>query len=129
MVEKRTYKPKSAKGTATASLRHATRTSARRRKASALETSSTRAVMPKGSWTRGGAVLKEAAAAGYLGGQKTERIGGRVTRKLLAAAKAKSGLTSQTELLEYALSKVAVEDDYAAILLSMKGSIPDDVEL
>ena len=89
----------------------------------------TRPIVRKGLRARGVAILKEAAAAGYLDGQKTERIGGRVTRKLLTAAKAKSGLTSQTELLEYALSQVAMEDNYAATLLSMKGSIPDDVEL
>ncbi len=78
---------------------------------------------------RGHAILSAATVAGYLRGEKTERIGGRVTRKLLAAAKAKSGLTSQTELLEYALSKVAIEDDYGETLLSMKGTVPDDVEL
>jgi len=78
---------------------------------------------------RGRATLSAATAAGYLRGEKTERIGGRVTRKLLSEAQKKSGLTSQTELLEYALSKVALEDDYGATLLSMKGSVPDDVEL
>jgi hypothetical protein len=78
---------------------------------------------------RGHAILSAATVAGYLRGEKTERIGGRVTRKLLAAAKAKSGMTSQTELLEYALSKIAIEDDYGETLLSMKGTVPDDVEL
>lgn len=107
-------KPGPKKGRSAALARRATKTSARQ---------------PKGLRARGVAILSEAAAAGYLRGEKTERIGGRVTRKLLSAAQAKSGLTSQTELLEYALSKVALEDDYGAILLSMKGSVPDDVEL
>jgi hypothetical protein len=75
------------------------------------------------------ATLNHASAAGYLRGRKSERIGGRVAPALLSAAMEKSGLRSQAELLEYALAKVAIEDDYAAKLLAMKGSVPDDVEL
>jgi uncharacterized protein (DUF2336 family) len=73
-------------------------------------------------------VVYQAAAAGYLRGQKTERVGGRVPKRLISAAMKKSGIQSQSELLEYALSKVALEDDYGKKLLSLKGSIPDDVE-
>ena len=43
-------------------------------------------------------------------------------------ASARAG-RSQAELLEYALAKVAIEDDYAAKLLAMKGSVADDVDL
>jgi hypothetical protein len=74
-------------------------------------------------------VLRQASVAGYLKGRKSERIGGRVSPELLSAAMDKSGLRSQAELLEYALAKVALEDDYGAKLLSMKGSVADDVEL
>lgn len=73
-------------------------------------------------------VLYQATAAGYLRGQKSERVGGRLPKRLILAAKEKSGIQSQSELLEYALSKVALEDDYGKKLLSLKGSIPDDVE-
>ena len=75
------------------------------------------------------ATLHHASAAGYLRGRKSERIGGRVSPRLLSAAMDKSGLRSQAELLEYALAKVALEDDYAAKLLAMKGSVADDVDL
>jgi hypothetical protein len=125
MAEKHGPPHSASRAAAAASVRRATKASTRLLKVNSL----TRPIVRKGLRARGVAILKEAAAAGYLDGQKTERIGGRVTRKLLTAAKAKSGLTSQTELLEYALSQVAMEDDYAATLLSMKGSIPDDVEL
>jgi hypothetical protein len=74
-------------------------------------------------------VLNLATIAGYLHGRKSERIGGRVAPGLLSAAMDKSGLRSQAELLEYALAKVALEDDYGSKLLSMKGSVADDVEL
>ncbi len=73
-------------------------------------------------------VLYQAAAAGYLEGQKSERVGGRVPKSLISAAMDKSGIQSPSELLEYALSKVAIEDDFGKKLLSLKGSIPDDVE-
>jgi len=74
-------------------------------------------------------VLWQAKNEGYLEGTKAERIGGRVPSRLLSAAKEKTGITSQTELIEYALSKVALEDDYGPKLLSRKGRVPDDVEL
>jgi hypothetical protein len=73
-------------------------------------------------------VVYQAAAAGYLQGQKSERVGGRVPKRLISAAKKKSGIRSQSELLEYALSKVALEDDYGKKLVALKGSVPDDVE-
>jgi hypothetical protein len=79
--------------------------------------------------TRSSAVLDAAEMAGYLGGEKSERVGGRVSRTLLSAAKKKSGIESQTELLEYALSKVALEDDYGQKLLARKGRVADDVDL
>lgn len=82
----------------------------------------------QGSW-QSRATFRAAKAAGFLGGAKSERVGGRVSRRLISAAKAKSGIDSQTELLEYALSKVALEDDFGKKLLARKGSVPDDVEL
>lgn len=78
---------------------------------------------------QGAVVLRAAEHAGLLTGQKSERIGGRVPGKLLSAAMEKSGIHSQTELLEYALSKVALEDDYGQKLLALKGSIPADIDL
>ena len=68
------------------------------------------------------------AAVGLLGGQNG-RIGGRVQRDLVAAAKEKSGITSDTELLEYALAKVALEDDFGAKLICRKGRNPKDLDL
>ena len=73
-------------------------------------------------------VRRQAAAAGLTGGEKSARIAGRVTPALLATAREKSGLSSDTELLEYALSKVALEDDFGKWLVAQKGSIPKDVE-
>ena len=128
MIEKQARNRKSKKRSSAAFARRATKTSAQHPKAGS-ERPPIRATSRDGLRPRERAILSAASAAGYLRGEKTERVGGRVTQKLLSAAKERSGLTSQTELLEYALSMVALEDDYGATLLSMKGSIPDDVEL
>lgn len=74
------------------------------------------------------AVSEAAHSAGLLGGQ-TSRIQGRITQSLLAAAKERTGIISDTELLEYALAKVAIEDDFGAKLAARKGRVPADVDL
>jgi hypothetical protein len=61
--------------------------------------------------------------------EKDTRIGGRVTHQLLEAAKARSGLTSNTELLEYALAKVALEDDFGEFLVSQKSTVDPELDL
>lgn len=78
--------------------------------------------------TRRRAVLNTARDLGLLTGENS-RIGGRVRHNLLAAARKNSGITSDTELLEYALAAVAIEDDFGAKLLRLKGSIPRDIDL
>jgi hypothetical protein len=74
------------------------------------------------------AVIDTARELGLLKGENS-RIGGRIRRDLLAAAKKKSGITSDTELLEYALARVALEDDFGTRLVRRKGRIPQDVNL
>ena len=71
------------------------------------------------------------ASARNLGliGTKDKTIGGRVPTALVEAAKARSGIQSDSELLLYALSKVALEDDFGPRLLALKGSVPKDIEL
>ena len=74
------------------------------------------------------AVMDTARELGLLGGENG-RIGGRVRRDLVAAAKKKSGIASDTELLEYALAKVALEDDFGTKLVRRKGRIAQDLDL
>lgn len=73
-------------------------------------------------------VIEGAEEAGLLEGQRG-RIGGRVRERLVRAAKERSGISSDTELLEYALAKVALEDDFGARLLELKGSVSRDIDL
>ncbi|PWB83545.1 MAG: hypothetical protein C3F11_06045 [Methylocystaceae bacterium] len=74
------------------------------------------------------AVMDTARELGLLGGENG-RIGGRIRRDLVAAAKKKSGIASDTELLEYALAKVALEDDFGTKLVRRKGRIAQDLDL
>ena len=74
------------------------------------------------------AVLETARELGLLRGENG-RIGGRIRRQLLAAAKKQSGIKSDTELLEYALATVALEDDFGAKLVRRKGRIASDIDL
>jgi hypothetical protein len=69
------------------------------------------------------AVLKAAEEQGLLGPRDTT-IGGRVPVRLLERARERSGTTSTSELLLYALSKVALEDNFGAWLVSRSGRIP-----
>ena len=85
--------------------------------------------LSKISLSRHERVLQEARAAGMLGVARDARISGRVPARLIDAAKKRAGVTSDTELLELALSLLAMEDDYGEKLLRRKGTIPADVEL
>jgi len=75
------------------------------------------------------AVLAQARALGLLGEAKSARIAGRVSAKLVAAAKKRAGLKSDTEVIEIALATLALEDDFGAKLVRRKGSIPRDLDL
>ena len=73
-------------------------------------------------------VLDAARAEGLLGA-KDRVIGGRVPTSLLRAAKSRSGIELDFALLLYALSKVALEDDFGRKLVARKGRIPRDLIL
>ena len=77
---------------------------------------------------RRASVTTVAEEAGLLKGERGA-IGARVHWSLIEAAKARSGLTSTTAVVEYALAKVALEDDYGVKLVSLKGTVPRDLDL
>jgi hypothetical protein len=73
-------------------------------------------------------VLATARDKGLLG-VRNRAIGGRVPTPLVEAAKARSGIQSDSELLVYALSKVAIEDEFGRKLIARKGRVSRDVVL
>lgn len=79
--------------------------------------------------SRHSATLDQARAAGLLGGAKNARIAGRVSAKLVAAAKKRAGIKSDTDVIEIALATLALEDEFGARLVRRKGSVSKDLEL
>ena len=73
-------------------------------------------------------LVETAERAGLLRGDNG-RIAGRVRAELIRLAKERSGLTSDTQLLEYALAKVALEDDFGPKILARKGRVSPDIDL
>jgi hypothetical protein len=73
-------------------------------------------------------VVAAAREAGLLQGVRGS-IGVRIPQPLIDAAREKTGLTSTTDIVEYALAKVALEDDFGVKLVARKGRIPRDLDL
>lgn len=74
------------------------------------------------------AVMTGASESG-LTADKTGRIAGRVSRALIERAKARTGLRSDTDLLEFALANLAVEDDFAQVFASVRGKVDPGLDL
>lgn len=75
------------------------------------------------------AIAAAARADGLNGGAKTYVLRGRMDERLVAEAKRRTGITSDTALIEAALAHLALADDYGAKLARMRGSVPPDVDL
>ena len=73
-------------------------------------------------------VLATVKDAGLLNGARG-RIAARIRKQLVEAAKARSGIKSDTDLLEYALARVALEDDFGQKLIAREGRAPRDIDL
>ena len=72
---------------------------------------------------RQAAMIRAATKLGLLG-SKDRQMGGRFSDALVAEAKRVSSITENTELLTYALIKVALEDDFGERLTARKGRVP-----
>ena len=82
---------------------------------------------------RGSTKLREvmvvAEREGLLRGERTQVIRGRMPEALVARAKKRAGINSDTDLIEVALANIAVEDDYADWLLSRRGTVSREADL
>jgi len=74
------------------------------------------------------AVLQRAEESG-LRAEKDGRIAGRVSADLIKKAKARTGLTSDTELVEFALANVALEDNFAETFRKTRGTVDPTLKL
>lgn len=74
-------------------------------------------------------IMSEAKSAGLVGGPKDAVIRGRVSTALVKAARKRAGVSTDTELLELALSSLALTDDFGEKFLKRKGTIDPDLDL
>jgi hypothetical protein len=74
-------------------------------------------------------VMVIAEREGLLRGERTQVVRGRMPEALVARAKKRTGIHSDTALIEVALASIAVADDYADWLLSRRGAIVREAEL
>ena len=79
--------------------------------------------------TRADLIMSEARNAGLVGGPKDAVIRGRVSTALVKAAKTRAGVRSDTELVELALSNLALADDFGDKFLKRKGAVDPDLDL
>jgi hypothetical protein len=74
-------------------------------------------------------ILAVAQERGLLSGSRTHVIRGRMPVGLAKQAKLKSGISSDSKLLEAALASLAVSDDYAQWLLAQRGTVSPELNL
>jgi hypothetical protein len=67
--------------------------------------------------------------SGRLHGRRTKRLSARVDPGLLEAAKAKSGIQNDSDLINAALAVIAQPDNFGAWLIAQAGRLPPDFEL
>lgn len=68
-------------------------------------------------------VMVIAEEEGLLRGERTQVVRGRMPEALVARAKKRTGIESDTDLIEVALANIAVADDYPDWLLSRRGAV------
>ena len=74
-------------------------------------------------------VMVIAEKEGLLRGERTQVVRGRMPEALVTRAKKRTGIDSDTDLIEVALANIAVADDYADWLLSRRGAVGSEAEL
>ena len=74
------------------------------------------------------AVMLAAEQSGLLSG-KDGRIGGRVSPTLIERAKRLTGIETDTDLIEFALATVALDDNFAEIFKASRGKVDPELKL
>ena len=74
------------------------------------------------------AVMRAAEKSGLLN-EKGGRIGGRVSPALVRQAKRQTGIETDTDLIEFALATVALEDNFADVFKESRGKVDPKLKL
>jgi hypothetical protein len=80
------------------------------------------------SKARFNAVMRAAEQSGLLS-EKSGRIGGRVSQALVKQAKRQTGIETDTDLIEFALATVALEDNFAEAFKESRGKVGPELKL
>ncbi len=88
-----------------------------------------RAARSAGNASRFRDVVAIAEHRGLLAGGRTLMVRGRMPVGLVAEAKRRSGITSDSKLVEAALANIAVEDEYWDWMASQRGTVRADLDL
>jgi hypothetical protein len=70
-----------------------------------------------------------AGQQGLLSGSRTLTVRGRMPSLLVEQAKKKTGIQSDSKLIEAALANIVVADEYADWLLAQRGTVSKDLDL
>lgn len=73
--------------------------------------------------------LAELARSGSLAGARSLKLSARVDPGLIEAARRRSGLRNNSELINAALAVIAAGDDFGPWLVRQAGRLPEDFEL
>ncbi len=73
-------------------------------------------------------VMRAADQAGMLG-EKSHRIGGRISPALVEQAKKQTGIETDSELIEFALANIVLDDDFGRVLREVDGTVSSDLKL
>jgi hypothetical protein len=73
--------------------------------------------------------LSIAGQQGLLSGGRTLTVRGRMPSLLVEQAKKKTGIQSDSKLIEAALANIVVADEYADWLLAQRGTVSRDLDL
>lgn len=72
--------------------------------------------------------MRAAEQSGLLA-EKSGRIGGRVSPALIRQAKRLTGIQTDTDLIEFALATVALEDNFADVFKKSRGKVDPELKL
>jgi hypothetical protein len=81
------------------------------------------------AYRRIGDALSIAEEQGLLKGGRTLTVRGRMPSLLVEQAKRKTGIESDSKLLEAALANLVAADDYGEWLLAQRGTVSKDLDL
>ena len=73
--------------------------------------------------------LADLQRAGALAGVRSQRLSARVDPGLVAAARKRTGLSGDSDLVNAALAVIAAGDGFGAWLVAQAGTLPADFEL